>query len=84
MISVKPASELHPNLSTGFLFRKPLRIEAARTLKERGIRMVFSKITESIDNGQSNALILDARGEAKREHSLFWRVILKMRTRVRK
>ena len=80
MISVKPASELHPNLSTGFLFRKPLRIEAARTLKERGIRMVFSKITESIDNGQSNALILVER--AKREHSLFWRVILKMRTRV--
>ena len=46
MISVNPASELHPNLSTGFLFKKPLRMEAARTLKERGMRMVFSKITE--------------------------------------
>ena len=46
MISVNPASELQPNLSTGFLFKKPLRMEAALTLKERGIRMVFSKITE--------------------------------------
>ena len=46
MISVNPASELQPNLSTGFLFKKPLRMEAAFTLKERGIRMVFSKITE--------------------------------------
>ena len=45
MISMKPESRLQPNLSTGFLFKKPLRMEAALTLRDRGIRMVFSRIT---------------------------------------
>ena len=47
MISMKlePDSRLQPSRSTGFLFRKPLRMEAAFTLSERGMRMVFSRIT---------------------------------------
>ncbi len=46
MISVKPASLLHPNRSAGFLLRNPFRMDAAFTLKERGIRIVFSRMTE--------------------------------------
>jgi hypothetical protein len=45
MISMNPDSRLHPKRSAGFLLRKPLSIEAAFTLSERGMRMVFSKIT---------------------------------------
>ena len=45
MISTNPDSLLQPSLSAGFLFRKPLRMEAALTDKDRGILIVFSKMT---------------------------------------
>ena len=37
-----------PSRSDGILFRKPFKMEAAFTLKERGIRIVFSNITEIV------------------------------------
>ena len=45
MISMNPDSLLHPRRSAGFLLRNPLRMEAALTLNDLGMRMVFSKIT---------------------------------------
>ena len=45
MISIKPDSRLQPSRSAGFLFRNPLRMEAAFTLSERGMRIVFSRMT---------------------------------------
>lgn len=44
-ISGKPDSLLHPNLSLGFLFRKPLSTDAAFTESDLGILIVFSNIT---------------------------------------
>ena len=85
MISVNPASELQPNLSTGFLFKKPLRMEAALTLKERGIRMVFSKITEKnrTDNDcQSNTDFPSIHSQIKNttnSYSVFPNSILMLR-----
>ena len=46
MISMKPVSLWQPKRSAGFLLRKPFRMEAAFTLKERGILIVFSRMTE--------------------------------------
>ena len=46
IISMKPLSLLHPSRSVGTLFKNPFKIPAALTLSDRGIRMVFSKITE--------------------------------------
>jgi hypothetical protein len=45
MISMKPASLLQPSRSAGFLFRNPFRMVAAFTDSDRGIRIVFSRIT---------------------------------------
>lgn len=47
MISVKPVSGWHPRRSTGFLLRKPFRMEAALTDSDRGIRIGLSRMTES-------------------------------------
>jgi len=48
-MSRNPVSRWHPNLSAGFLFRKPLSTDAAFTDNDRGKRMVFSRITENND-----------------------------------
>jgi len=45
-MSAYPVSEWQPNRSAGFLFKNPLSTEAAFTDNERGIRIVFSRITE--------------------------------------
>ena len=45
MISPKPESLWQPRRSAGFLLRKPFRMEAAFTESDRGILMVFSRIT---------------------------------------
>ena len=45
-ISINLDSLWHPNRSVGFLFKNPFKMPAAFTLKERGIRIVFSKITK--------------------------------------
>lgn len=45
VMASKPVSLQQPSRSSGFLFRKPFRTEAAFTDRERGIRIVFSKIT---------------------------------------
>ena len=47
MISMKPVSLWQPRRSAGFLFKKPFRMEAAFTLSDRGILIVFSRITET-------------------------------------
>lgn len=44
-MSMNAFSRAHPNRSTGFLSRNAFRTVAAFTLNDRGIRMVFSKIT---------------------------------------
>ena len=46
MISANPDSLLHPSRSAGFLLRNPFRMEFAFTLKDLGIRIVLSRITE--------------------------------------
>lgn len=46
-MSVKPVSGWQPRRSTGFLLRKPFRIEAALTDSDRGIGICLSKMTES-------------------------------------
>ena len=38
-------SASHPRRSIGFLFKNPLRMEAALTESDRGIRIVFSRMT---------------------------------------
>ena len=48
-MSRNPVSRWQPNLSAGFLFRKPLSTDAAFTDNERGKRMVFSRITANRD-----------------------------------
>lgn len=48
-MSRNPVSRWQPNLSAGFLFRKPLSTDAAFTDNERGNRMVFSRITANRD-----------------------------------
>ena len=52
MISMKPVSLWQPNRSAGFLLRNPFRMEAALTLSDRGIRIVFSRITEISPSGR--------------------------------
>ena len=47
IISMNPLSLWHPSLSVGTLFKNPFKMPAALTLSDRGIRMVFSKITEN-------------------------------------
>ena len=49
MISMNPPSLLHPRRSAGFLLRNPFRILAAFTDRDRGIRIVFSRITLAIN-----------------------------------
>jgi hypothetical protein len=48
MISMNPVSLWQPRRSAGFLLRKPFRMEAAFTLKDRGMRIVFSRMTEKV------------------------------------
>lgn len=48
-MSRNPVSRWQPNLSAGFLFRKPLSTDAAFTDNDRGKRMVFSRITANSD-----------------------------------
>ena len=45
VMSEKPVCGWQPNLSAGFLFRKPFKTDCALTEIERGIRMVFSSMT---------------------------------------
>ena len=66
MISMKPVSLWQPNRSAGFLLRKPFRMEAALTLSDRGIRIVFSRITET----PPQKCELNVRGCALRLHDL--------------
>ena len=61
MISPKPESLWQPSLSAGFLLRKPFSMEAAFTESDRGILMVFSRITlgtSIVDIGPVNRILL--------------------------
>lgn len=45
-MSTKPVSLLQPRRSAGFLFKKPFKTDEALTERDRGMRIVFSKMTE--------------------------------------
>lgn len=52
MMSVKPVSGWQPSLSEGFLLRKPLRMLAAFTDSDRGMRIGRSRITAKHKNSK--------------------------------
>lgn len=58
MISMNPVSLWQPSLSVGTLFKNPLRMEAALTLSDLGMRMVFSRMT-AMENVRSKVFLVE-------------------------